>query len=130
MKKMFSLNGLKIFISITALLVVIAGCGSNAGSSAGTSMVTIPEPGAPNSATLTWDTPLLNADGSALTDLAGYKVYYGTQPGNYTNTKDVGNSNTAVLNNLTTGTTYFIAITAYDINGNESIFSKEVKKTP
>ena len=28
--------------------------------------------------TLSWDPPTTNADGTPLTDLAGYKVYYGT----------------------------------------------------
>jgi hypothetical protein len=29
-------------------------------------------------ATLSWDPPTTNVDGTPLTDLAGYKVYYGT----------------------------------------------------
>ena len=36
-------------------------------------------------ATLAWDPPTTNADGSPLTDLAGYKIYYVTTSGNYTN---------------------------------------------
>ncbi len=36
-----------------------------------------------NSATLTWDAPTTNVDGTPLTDLAVYKIYYGTALGNY-----------------------------------------------
>ena len=35
-------------------------------------------------ATLTWDPPTTNVDATPLTDLGGYKLYYGTASGNYT----------------------------------------------
>ena len=35
--------------------------------------------------------PSINEDGTPLTDLAGYKIYYGTASGNYTNNVDAGN---------------------------------------
>src|SRR5690606_39832230 len=38
------------------------------------------------SVTLTWLPPTQNEDGSALTDLAGYKIRYGLAPGSYTQT--------------------------------------------
>src|SRR3972149_5909585 len=68
-------------------------------------------------AILTWDPPTTNTDGTPLTDLAGYKIHYGTTSGNYTTVIDVGNV-----------TTYF-ATTAYDSSGNESGYSNEVSKT-
>ena len=39
---------------------------------------------------------------------------------------DIGNSTTATVPNLTAGTTYFFAVTAYDIDGVESVASAEV----
>ena len=42
-------------------------------------------------ATPSWDAPTTNADGTPLTDLAGYKVYYGPSSGNYSQAIDVGN---------------------------------------
>ena len=36
---------------------------------------------ADGSITLSWTAPTENEDGSALTDLAAYKIYYGTSPG-------------------------------------------------
>ena len=61
-------------------------------------------------------------------DLAGYKVYYGTESRNYTNVIDVGNVTTYKITNLQAGTYYF-AVTAYDTSGNESAYSEEVSKT-
>jgi len=79
-------------------------------------------------ATLSWDPPTTNEDGSPLTDLAGYKIYYGTTSGNYTNSIDVGNVTTYTVVNLTEGVTYFFVVSAYDTLGNESDYSNEVSK--
>lgn len=58
-------------------------------------------------------------------DLAGYKLYVGNRSGSYGAPITVGNTTTYTLPNLTVGTTYFFALTAYDINGNESVYSNE-----
>lgn len=84
-----------------------------------------------NKSTLLWTAPATNVDGSPITDLGGYKVYYGTSTGVYTVVKDVGNVNT--VNIQTTlgflkGTYYFV-VTAYDTAGNESDYSNEVSAT-
>ena len=81
------------------------------------------------SATLSWDAPTTNSDGTPLTDLAGYKIYYGTDSANYTEIIDTGNTTSYQVNNLTDGLTYYFAVTAYDTSGNESAFSNEVSKT-
>jgi hypothetical protein len=90
-------------------------------------------------AALTWTAPTTNADGSALTDLGGYKVYWGTSPrtgtiapGGYSNSQDVGNVTTYTVDNIAdTGVTYF-SVTAYDNSSshNESVFSGQVYKVP
>lgn len=59
-------------------------------------------------------------------DLAGYAVYYGTQPGTYGTSIDVGDTTTYRLDGLLEGVTYYVAVTAYDVAGNESDFSSEV----
>ncbi len=59
-------------------------------------------------------------------DLAGYKVHYGNSSGNYSSNVDVGNQTGYTISNLVVNDTYFIATTAYDINGNESSYSNEV----
>jgi hypothetical protein len=80
-------------------------------------------------ATLSWDAPTTNADGTPLTDLAGYRIYFGTSPGIYSKNIDVGNMTVYRINNLTDGLTYFFAVTAYDSDGNESEYSNETSKT-
>lgn len=62
-------------------------------------------------------------------DLAGYKVYYGTQSGVYGNPVDVGNVTTWNLDNVAEKTTYYFALTAYDTSGNESLKSEEASVT-
>ncbi|HEY0339318.1 MAG TPA: putative Ig domain-containing protein [Steroidobacteraceae bacterium] len=72
------------------------------------------------SATLSWIPPTRNTDGSVLTGLAGYRIYYGSTP-------DLGSSLTVanagltryVVSGLQRATWYF-AMTAYDKNGRES----------
>lgn len=114
---------------ILLLLLLLPGCGGGGGggptdsaSSTGATAHSGP------AVTLTWDPPTTNADGSPLTDLAGYKVHYGTATGAYTKTVDVHNVTTHRVEDLAPGTYYF-AVTAYDLSGNESDYSNEVHKT-
>lgn len=78
-------------------------------------------------AALSWNAPTMNTDGTPLTDLAGYKVYYGTKPRTYTNSIVIGNVTKYTIN-LASGTYYF-TVTAYDSTGLESTFSNEASKT-
>lgn len=70
---------------------------------------------------LSWAAPTQNVDGSALTDLAGYKIYWGTQPNEFTNSVTIDNPGVAtyVLENLVPATYYFMA-TAFNADGAES----------
>lgn len=72
--------------------------------------------------TVTW---IANAE----SDLAGYKVYVGTSSGLYGAPIDVGKVTSYTLANLKVGATYYFSVTAYDVNGNESIHSAEVSKS-
>ena len=69
---------------------------------------------------------------NAETNLAGYKIYYGTASRSYTNSVDVGNPPAvngqvnASLSGFTGGATYYFAATAYDTDGFESDYSTEV----
>ena len=63
-------------------------------------------------------------------DLAGYRIYYGTSSRSYGPYISVGKNTTSyTLNNLTEGQTYYFAVTAVDTSGNESAYSQEVSKT-
>lgn len=78
------------------------------------------------STTLSWSAPTQNEDGTTLTDLAGYKIYYGTSSRNYTNEILIENPSvtTFVVDNLSPNTYYFAA-TALDASGDESRYSGE-----
>jgi hypothetical protein len=74
---------------------------------------------AAESLTIAWDS---NPEG----ELGGYKIYYGTQSGNYDFFKDVGDVTRKKIRRLKPETRYYFALTAYDVFGNESDFSAEV----
>jgi hypothetical protein len=80
--------------------------------------------------TLNWDAPTSSEDGSALQDLAGYRIYMGTQSGSYPDVIEINNAGvtTYVFDNLAAGT-YFMLVTAVDAAGNESLPSAEVSTT-
>jgi hypothetical protein len=75
-------------------------------------------------ASIAWD-PVTDSD------LAGYRVYYGTSPGVYTQSVDVGNVTTATISGLTDCTTYYFGVKAYDTAANESAnYSNEISGWP
>src|SRR4249919_1920194 len=77
---------------------------------------------------LTWDAPL-QANGTPVPNLAGYKLYYGSQSGQYPTMIPVGMTTTYTVTNLSAGQTYYFAAKAYDSAGGESTFSNEVSVT-
>jgi hypothetical protein len=89
-------------------------------------------PPAPTSKSVdvTWTAPTTNTDGSALTNLAGYRIYYGTSPSALSNSVDVPNAGASdyVVQGLTAGTWYF-AVAAYTNTGLESSYSSVVSQT-
>jgi len=109
-----------------SLLITLQACGKEGGG------VSVSEStgsgGSSGAASLTWTEPTTNVDGTSLINLAGYKVYYGTTPVNYTTSLDIGNVTTYTVTGLSSGTTYYFAVIAYNTNGGESGFSNEVSK--
>lgn len=68
-------------------------------------------------------------DPNTESDLAGYRLHYGTSSQNYTVNVDVGNQTTYPVENLDEGITYYFSLTAYDLSGNESGYSEELVYT-
>jgi fibronectin type 3 domain-containing protein len=62
-------------------------------------------------------------------DVQGYRVYYGSESGKYTNSVSVGNTNKAVIKGMMVGQTYYFMVTALNSKGVESLPSKEVAQT-
>jgi hypothetical protein len=76
------------------------------------------------SVTLDWTPPTENVDGSPLTDLSGYKIYWGTTSGTYTNSVSIDNAGITsyMIENLAPGTYEFVS-TAFNAAGTESGYS-------
>ena len=81
------------------------------------------------SATLSWDIPTANTDGSPLTDLAGFEIDYGNSSSNLSQVVQVANPglSTYVMSDLASGTWYF-AVKAYTTTGTESASSAVASK--
>lgn len=117
MKKLLQSVGI-----FTAFTLLLAGCNDQSASPA-TSATAAP---VSRSATaeLSWEAPTTNTNGSALTDLAGYRIYYGenrTRLSQAVEIKTIG-VQTYVIDNLSAGTWYF-AIMAVTSAGTESRLS-------
>jgi putative Ig domain-containing protein len=80
-------------------------------------------------ATLSWTAPTENTDGTTLSNLAGYRIRYGTSASSLTSTILVDNASvtTYVVENLSPATWYF-AVTAVNSQGAESTNSNVASK--
>ena len=84
----------------------------------------------PGAVTLDWLPPQSNTDGSVVTDLAGYVIYWGTEPGAYAQEVRIDNAGlTAYVVDSLPPATYYFAATAFNSAGIESDFSNEVMRT-
>ena len=79
--------------------------------------------------TLSWTPPTQNEDGSPLTNLRGFRAYYGTSSSNLSSVVEIPNAGvtTAVVENLSPAT-WFFAVKAYTTEGVESSFSNIASK--
>ena len=82
------------------------------------------------SMTLSWTPPTENTDGTALTNLAGYRLYYGLSQGNYPNRViiDTVGLTSYVVDNLVPNT-YYVVATSVNSMGVESSYSNVAVKS-
>jgi hypothetical protein len=141
----------KALFSLSTLLsaaLLLAGCGDDVGVSPAsatstatatsaappaTSAPTSPAPPASpktGSATLSWTAPTENTNGTPVTDLAGYHIYYGTTEGAWTSTITVleATETSYVVSGLAPGTYYFTVV-AFNTAGDDSPESNVASKT-
>ena len=99
----------------TVLLFLLNGCGGSGGGG--------------GTALLSWNPPTRNTDDSVLTDLAGFKIYYGMFPDDYDETITINNEGLTsyLVENLAFGDWCFV-MTAFNSDGIESVYSAEVCK--
>jgi hypothetical protein len=79
--------------------------------------------------TLNWRAPEQNVDGSPLTNLAGYRIHYGTLSRNYSTVVTLNTASATSYSVTLPSGTYYLAMTALDGQGNESGLSNEVART-
>lgn len=80
-------------------------------------------------ALLKWTPPTQNTDGTAMTNLAGYRISYGISPTALDHTIQIANPGLTsyTVTDLAPGT-YFLAVRAYTSGGTESLNSTVVSK--
>jgi Putative Ig domain len=80
-------------------------------------------------ATVSWTIPTTNSDGTPLTNLGGFRIYYGTAPDSMTKVAQIANPSvsTHAVTNLAPATWYF-GIKAYTSSGVESTISNIANK--
>ncbi|MEZ5543421.1 MAG: fibronectin type III domain-containing protein [Pseudomonadota bacterium] len=136
-------------LAIVSLLALLSACGgggsvtdgatsgissttTNSGSTGSTGGSTTTASGsATGNFTLSWTAPVARTDGTplALSEIAGYRVHYGTSRGNYQNHINItdGSLQSATLSGVPVGT-YYVTMSTYDANGLESNYSSPVIK--
>ena len=113
-------------ILVIALALCVGACGQVSPNSNGTAA----GEAANGSATLNWSPVTQTTDGGELSDLAGYRVFYGTAPGAMTTVVTLSDPNqiTYVVANLSAGTWYF-SVAAYTSSGLQGEMSNIASKT-
>jgi hypothetical protein len=114
--------------ALNATTTYALACTGAAGTASQTATVTV-VPASSGTATLTWSAPTTNTDGTPVTPLSGYTIYYGTSQGALTHSISVGSATrNCEISGLTPGTWYF-AIAADAKNGTQSATSNIGSKT-
>lgn len=109
-----------------------SGSGGSTGGSTGSGGSTVGgSTSTTGSLSLRWTAPSARSDGSALalSEIGGYRIYYGTSRGNYPGSYDQTNgaATSATVSNLASGT-YYLVMSTYDTSGREGPRSAEVTK--
>ncbi|RKZ69838.1 MAG: hypothetical protein DRQ44_02425 [Gammaproteobacteria bacterium] len=118
----YNFSRLRYLLALILVLPLVACSGGDAGvSGSGDAVV-----GSSGSAKLSWTAPSAREDNSelVLSDIAGFRIYYGSKSRDYSNTIDIDDhtATQAVLAGLPSGT-YFVAVTTVDVDGRESSWS-------
>ena len=79
-------------------------------------------------ASLSWVAPSEREDNTpiSLSEIAGYRIYYGTAPGDYQYELEISDAYNDVVDISLLQGTYYAVITTVDVDGRESVFSEEM----
>jgi hypothetical protein len=128
------LNYLLALVLVLSLVACSSGGNVNGSSGSGSDVVNTDNSGSDvgNTLALSWVAPSEREDntGLSLSDIAGFRIYYGAETGNYQNQLDVNDhtAEQAQIAGIPAGT-YYVVMTTIDVDGRESAFSSEVVVT-
>jgi Fibronectin type III domain len=116
--------------SLPAFSIQVTGTGSNSGATSTGGTGGSGSTATTGAATVNWNPPTQNSNGSTITSLAGYTIEYGTNKSNLTSSVKLANPGLTsyVVENLAAGTYYF-GVIAYNSAGSTSALSSIVSKT-
>ncbi len=124
----------KELLIYTIFLIFLNGCGGSGSSDVNDDIFIKSSartgPVGDGTALVSWIPPTQNTDNSTLNDLNGFKIYFGTFPGEYENTITINNAGLSsyLVENLGSSDWFFV-VTAINSSGIESAYSEEVFKT-
>lgn len=119
---MIKLPQLSALVVSMSMIFTVVGCGGGGGGSSGGSGTAIE---------LAWIPPATRADGVylSLSNIAGYRVYVGSDPDNMSLTVDLADNSITEYAYLASGAQkYYFGVTAYDTSGRESGMSNIIYK--
>jgi hypothetical protein len=77
---------------------------------------------------LSWTAPVAREDEApiSMVEIAGFRIYYGTTPGDYQQTIDVNDAYIDEIALDVPAGTYYLVMTTIDVDGRESTYSEEM----
>ncbi len=141
-------RGIRLAVAVAGLSLLLTACGGGGtstslvddlgtvdtgttGTKTGTTGTTTVAAQQVGTASLSWRAPAERVDGETLplTEIAGYRIYYGSRSGQYDFQVQIDDAYTSSLtiDDLPVGTYYFV-MTTVDVNGLESGYSGEAVK--
>lgn len=130
------------FVALMAASILFSGCNLDLDKKSSNSDATTPattpadnssvaaKTTSTGTATLRWEVPTVNTNGSMLTNLGGYRIYYGRDASALSEMIDINHPGITsyIIERLTAGTYYF-ALSAYNAAGVESAMKMVGSKT-
>jgi trimeric autotransporter adhesin len=123
-------SGSKATGAVNATTTYTISCTGAGGTTTQGATVTVAPSTGGGTATVTWEAPTINTDGTTLTSLSGYTIYYGTSQSDLTQSVVVSGPSTLSyeITGLASGTWYF-AVAADAADGTQSAMSSIGSKT-
>jgi trimeric autotransporter adhesin len=123
-------GGAKATGAVNATTTYTLSCTGTGGTATQSAIVAVTTSTSGGTATVTWVAPTINTDGTPVTNLSGYTIYYGTSQSDLTQSVVVSGAATLnyEVNGLASGTWYF-AVAADASDGTQSAMSNVGSKT-